>query len=266
LEEKAMKKSVLVVLLVVLLATILGGWSEVARGQVEIVPLLPCEGDTVAQPVTLVWSLTGEVNVKRVDVFHVWLDQKVAGSLPFAKLPSTERSLKLLAPYLERELSGGWHFWQVGAFVFFVGDTMRYILSPRISFFVPVAGLPSATGDDVPERKSILESPELPIKRLPNEWPGYPKSPCPWDDGELGVYPNPFNPTTTIHYVLAQPTHVTLKVFNLLGQEVATLVDVWSVAGNYEVSWGPGNLPSGIYFIWLQAGGNPKIMKVRYVK
>jgi len=66
-------------------------------------------------------------------------------------------------------------------------------------------------------------------------------------------YPNPFNPSTTIRYQLAKRTHVLLKVFNALGQELAMLVNAEQVVGNHQVDWTPA-LPSGIYFYRLQAG------------
>lgn len=67
-------------------------------------------------------------------------------------------------------------------------------------------------------------------------------------------HPNPFNPSTTIPYALAEAGHVMLKVFNLRGQEVATLVNENKLAGEYAVKWNPQNIPSGVYVYRLQAG------------
>jgi hypothetical protein len=66
-------------------------------------------------------------------------------------------------------------------------------------------------------------------------------------------YPNPFNPSTTIQYDLSRTGHVSLKVFNTLGQIVSTLVNKTESAGVHEVSWNAVNVPSGIYFYRLQA-------------
>ncbi len=67
-------------------------------------------------------------------------------------------------------------------------------------------------------------------------------------------YPNPFNPATIIKYRIAKAGVVTLKVFNLLGEEVATLVNENEHPGNYEVQFDERNLASGIYLYQLQAG------------
>jgi hypothetical protein len=67
-------------------------------------------------------------------------------------------------------------------------------------------------------------------------------------------YPNPFNPSTAIRYSLPQSAAVTLKIFNLTGQEVATLVHQQQTAGEHTVSWNAEKLASGVYMYRLQAG------------
>jgi len=64
-------------------------------------------------------------------------------------------------------------------------------------------------------------------------------------------YPNPFNPKTIISYDLEVKNFVTLKVFNIVGAEVATLVNENQNAGTYSVEFSSGNLPSGVYFYSL---------------
>jgi hypothetical protein len=66
-------------------------------------------------------------------------------------------------------------------------------------------------------------------------------------------HPNPFNPSTTIRYALPKPGQVKLKVFNLQGQEIATLVNENKSAGEYKIQWNPNNVPSGVYVYRLQA-------------
>ncbi|MGA9295663.1 MAG: carboxypeptidase regulatory-like domain-containing protein [Ignavibacteriaceae bacterium] len=66
-------------------------------------------------------------------------------------------------------------------------------------------------------------------------------------------YPNPFNPSTTINFVVPYQARVTLKVFNVLGSEVATLVNGEKPAGSYNVNFNAGSLASGVYFYQLKA-------------
>jgi photosystem II stability/assembly factor-like uncharacterized protein len=66
-------------------------------------------------------------------------------------------------------------------------------------------------------------------------------------------YPNPFNPSTVISYQLSAVSHVTLKVFDILGREVATLVNEEKSPGHYSVNFEGTNLSSGIYFYELKA-------------
>ncbi|NNG26515.1 MAG: T9SS type A sorting domain-containing protein [Ignavibacteriaceae bacterium] len=67
-------------------------------------------------------------------------------------------------------------------------------------------------------------------------------------------YPNPFNPNTTIKYQIPELNFVTLKVYDVLGNEIATLVNEEISIGIYEITFDASNLPSGIYFYRLQAG------------
>jgi hypothetical protein len=66
-------------------------------------------------------------------------------------------------------------------------------------------------------------------------------------------FPNPFNPSTTLSYELPVRSNVTLKIFNLLGQEVAILVFGEKEAGRYSIEWNASNVPSGVYFCRLEA-------------
>ncbi len=67
-------------------------------------------------------------------------------------------------------------------------------------------------------------------------------------------YPNPFNPSTTIRYGVPEAAHVTLKLINVLGKEVATLVEGWQTAGVHRINFEAQGLPSGVYVYILQAG------------
>jgi hypothetical protein len=79
-------------------------------------------------------------------------------------------------------------------------------------------------------------------------------------------YPNPFNPTTIINYQLAVDNFTTLKVYNLVGKEVATLVNGNQKAGNHQVTFDGSKLSSGMYFYKLQTGKNVEVRKFTLVK
>ena len=79
-------------------------------------------------------------------------------------------------------------------------------------------------------------------------------------------YPNPFNPSTTIRFELAKAGNLTLKVYDVLGKEVRTLVDDYKTAGSYDVMFTTNNLPSGIYFCKLTSGNQTDIKKMLLLK
>jgi hypothetical protein len=79
-------------------------------------------------------------------------------------------------------------------------------------------------------------------------------------------YPNPFNPVTAIRYQLPVSSHVTLKVFDLLGREVATLVNENKKPGSYEVEFDGSKLPSSMYFYRLQAESFVETKKLLLLK
>lgn len=68
----------------------------------------------------------------------------------------------------------------------------------------------------------------------------------------LQNYPNPFNPSTKIEYTLPFDSHVKLKIYNMIGEQVATLVDEVKPPGYNEAIWNAGNIPSGIYLYSLE--------------
>ncbi len=79
-------------------------------------------------------------------------------------------------------------------------------------------------------------------------------------------YPNPFNPTTTINYQLPTNSVVALKVYDVLGREMATLVNERQSAGSHSVRFDANNIPSGVYFYRLEAGGYHDTRKLLLLK
>ncbi len=79
-------------------------------------------------------------------------------------------------------------------------------------------------------------------------------------------YPNPFNPTTNIAFSIKEAGFVSLKVYDLLGREVATLVSEIRPAGNYTVRFDAAGLGSGVYFYTLSSGGFSQTKKMMIVK
>ena len=79
-------------------------------------------------------------------------------------------------------------------------------------------------------------------------------------------YPNPFNPSTVINYQLPQAGFVTLKVYDILGNEVKTLVNEFKSAGKYSTNFGASNLASGIYIYQLKSGSYISIKKMILAK
>ena len=79
-------------------------------------------------------------------------------------------------------------------------------------------------------------------------------------------YPNPFNPITRIEYQVSEREHVTLTIYDALGNEIKTLVDEIKPAGEYNVKFDAGNLPSGVYYYNLKAGSYNRTRKMMLLK
>ena len=79
-------------------------------------------------------------------------------------------------------------------------------------------------------------------------------------------YPNPFNPTTTISYSLGRRSHVGLKVYDILGREVQTLVNKELGAGYHEIIFDASTLGNGVYFYRMETGNFSKTKKLILLK
>jgi hypothetical protein len=79
-------------------------------------------------------------------------------------------------------------------------------------------------------------------------------------------YPNPFNPETKIKFDLPIDNYVMIKVYNILGKEIYTLVNDFKQAGRYLVSFNGSNLSSGIYYYKITAGNFEQVKKMILIK
>lgn len=79
-------------------------------------------------------------------------------------------------------------------------------------------------------------------------------------------YPNPFNPSTTISYSIPNSDYVSLKIYDIIGNEITTLVNEQKESGNYQIQFNASNLSSGLYFYKIQAGSFNQVRKMLLIK
>ncbi|GIV58759.1 MAG: hypothetical protein KatS3mg042_1672 [Rhodothermaceae bacterium] len=79
---------------------------------------------------------------------------------------------------------------------------------------------------------------------------------------DVGSYPNPFNTSTALRFTLPADAHVMIAVYDVLGRQVAQLLDERRVAGTHQIRWQAGNLPSGLYLYRVQAGDKVRTGRV----
>ncbi|MFN0158687.1 MAG: Omp28-related outer membrane protein [Bacteroidota bacterium] len=111
--------------------------------------------------------------------------------------------------------------------------------------------------------KSVVQSQYIPYGMLTSIQPGE-EQPSAFRLHQN--FPNPFNPSTEISFTLPTQSFVSLKIFNLLGEEVATIVSDELQAGNYSRQWTPEGLSSGVYFYRLKAGSFSETRKLALLK
>ena len=114
-------------------------------------------------------------------------------------------------------------------------------------------GNPNTQSDGAVSSEALPEGEELFTEELPTEV-------------TLGNYPNPFNPSTNIHFTLTESNNVRLTVYNMIGQEVAVLVNGFKNAGKHDVTFDATNLSTGVYIYRLVSGGQVKVQKMLLTK
>ena len=87
------------------------------------------------------------------------------------------------------------------------------------------------------------------------------------DHYSLGsVYPNPFNPATTIAFTMPVAGYVELKVYDITGRELVSLKDEYTLSGTHSVSWNASSYPSGVYIVKMDSGTFSKTQKIVLMK
>ena len=163
-----------------------------------------------------------------------WLDEDpgdrvlVVGSGPFNLMP--EDTQEVVVAYLIGQGTSNINSVDV---LRKMADTVRAVFNSNFTVFNPVRPV----NNDVPKSYSLSQN-----------------------------FPNPFNPTTVISYELPVNSQVTLKVYDVLGREVRTLVDENKHAGSYRLTFNAGNLPSGVYFVRLETGKYEQAIKIILIK
>jgi hypothetical protein len=177
--------------------------------------------------------------------------------------PSTKNTLVIKAPKSWTELANVTHStrYYVHAFTQTV-DTYGVDLTAASSAFVQVT---DPSGDVTPSYYAYIDV----LKVTPNiitSVDDITQNTIPTSFSLNQNYPNPFNPSTTIAFDIPSQSFVSLRIYNILGQEVAALVDEVRPAGKYHERWNADNIASGIYFYNIRAGSFTQTRKMLLVK
>ena len=113
---------------------------------------------------------------------------------------------------------------------------------------------------DIPGRSWVMMQSVSNVKKKDNS------SRAPFQFKLSQNYPNPFNPRTVIKYEISEGANVSLKIYDMLGREIVTLLNGYHKAGGYEVLWDASSQPSGIYFYHLQVGKKCQTNKMMFLR
>lgn len=184
---------------------------------------------------TLAMDVAGAV--KRMNLSHPTLNVTVIGNFDVVERTANPNF----------QASGTWYDFFEGDSISVTNTTMPILLRPGGFKIYTSRRLP-------PPEPGLLDVSEPSVSSRPNTF-------------ELAQnFPNPFNPTTIINYTLATASTVRLKVFDILGREVATLVNERKPAGNYTVRFNGANLASGVYFYRLETETFTATKKMMLIK
>ncbi|MBK7631411.1 MAG: T9SS type A sorting domain-containing protein [Ignavibacteriales bacterium] len=193
-------------------------------------------GTTVNQPIVLYWNEHPNVNVTQ---YNIWRQVKHNGVMGVAQLiATTNRGTTSYVDY-DYNLTRS-----------YTNDLLYYDVRPYYStegtysdndWFAVFGVLMPKTSDSTSVAEMELEN-------------------------SLANFPNPFNPSTNISFSIKEAGHVNIKVFDLIGQQVAELVNEEKEAGSYQISFNASHLPSGIYIYTINAGIYSQTRKMLLMK
>ena len=164
--------------------------------------------------------------------------------------PAQSEWIDILVEPNTGEGMGEWHNWNLYDDI---------VVIPTVSGVSPLYELYSYQG-------WVAYDPSLVGDSTVSIWPDDSEDIVPRDLLLLSSYPNPFNATTTLRYSLVQSSGVTIGIYNIVGQRVATLFEGIQQAGNHSIIWDASGFPSGIYFARVEAGKRFKGMKMVLLK
>lgn len=201
-------------------------------------------------------AASGNIISSQTSVLEIELSLPDSGDITFAVQTSCERydGLNFSIDGISKQAWSGETPWEVVSFPLSAGN---HVLAWSYNKdFSVAAGQDKAWIDDVFFPKLAV------ITSVSGETDGT----MPAQFALAQNYPNPFNPSTTISYDVPQRERVVLKVYDLMGREVATLVDETKTAGRYDVSFDAGKISSGMYFYRLIAGAFNQTRRMVFVK
>lgn len=211
--------------------------------QAQAIPPSITFGSTIGQPITFTWTDNPNTNVTQYRVWRrvcnngVWTDDQLIGTVNSGVQTFTDNEYNLGVWKVDQLLEYGLTaFYSVNSSWSSGGANTRIYCTPGASMHY----------NDLAEGIMIE-------KKTPSNY-------------SIGSFPNPFNPTTTINYQLPKDGIVTIKVYDIIGKEVATLVNGHKSAGYYKVDFDASKLTSGVYIAAIQASGFNKSIKLLLTK
>lgn len=175
--------------------------------------------------------------IKKINLYHPSMDVAIIGNFHVSEI----------TPQANFSRTGWWYNFFSGDSIFVQNTNMNLTLKPGVFHIFTTRRLPA------PEPNIILDYSDI-FSSIPDHF------------NLEQNYPNPFNPNTTISFQLPVSGHVKLKIYDVLGNEIATLIDEFKNAGKHNLVFNAENLSSGMYFYRLEADGVLKTMKMMLIK